>query len=86
MMKTVDATSYRTCDLSTAAFMLCGPGAHLADVHWIGRKAEFGIIFDEQTDVHARLADFRAGRATVVASEFVDALALLKRSLFAAPR
>ncbi len=85
-MNTASATLYRTSDLSSAALILCEPGAQLADVQWAGRRAEFEIVFDEETDVRARLADFRAGRATVVASKFVEALALLKRSLYAVPR
>ena len=78
-------TTYATSDFYTAAYLLAGGSARLADVVWSGRRAEFVFQSSGERSFTELLGGFRDGSAKVSAKKFVDAIAALKRELFSAP-
>ncbi len=79
------AKSYETSDFYTACFMLTRHGVTLSDVTWLGKRATFAFETDG-LDVRRELIDLQNGTATVSARDFIDAIAALKRELYATPR
>ncbi len=80
---TTTPTTYSTTDFYTAAFLLSTGNVRLVETVWQGRRAEFKFETMGGMDIRAALSGFRDGSALVSARDFVDAIAALKRELYA---